>query len=541
MHITEKLLKQLEPSSSLLRWISEASPHLLIIAGISSEPPDFLAELLARGWRGLAIDDNLDACSAVEHAWKEYANLTFICRDSLASHSSIIDVGILKSELSKAGMPPEYGLLILNQPKKYSLFTQQLEYLGFRPCLVALRDETECIERRALVYAQLSASGYRFAGIDSGFSVWTCIAAIAHTITSPPNNIPDLASQELARVCFDSPAPDQEFTLAGRISLSISGWAFVDGENPIPSFILIEVSDNRTKDREYVVGVRHQRPDVVRHFNNHALLMSGFRATIPLRRFSPNGLRLRVIQYDDQTCYLSPADLLIERRLEEFERYTREGLARKFLRGSGIEIGALQRKLPIPATCSVRYVDRLCLSDLLRHYPELKGLPLQAPDLIDNGEQLNTIADSSLDFVIANHFFEHSENPIDTLKHFLRVLKPFGILFMAVPDKHYTFDVDRPSTSFATLRSTYASGRRADRAQLYREWVEFVELNTGRGKEERIAQLITENYSIHFNVWSYHELLTFLIDAQREFGMPFEILTTVCSDNESIVLLERNS
>ncbi len=99
------------------------------------------------------------------------------------------------------------------------------------------------------------------------------------------------------------------------------------------------------------------------------------------------------------------------------------------------------------------------LPDLLAHYPELIGQPLQAPDMIDDGETLSTIDSASQDFVIANHFLEHCENPIQTLRNFLRVLKDGGILYMAVPDKRFTFDVDRPVTTYAEPGRDLPAGR----------------------------------------------------------------------------------
>ena len=84
------------------------------------------------------------------------------------------------------------------------------------------------------------------------------------------------------------------------------------------------------------------------------------------------------------------------------------------------------------------------LSELLDQYPELRGQPVQGPDLIDDGERLTKVESTTQDFVIANHFLEHCENPIQTLVNLLRVLKDGGLLYLAVPDKRFTFDVDRP-------------------------------------------------------------------------------------------------
>src|SRR5829696_632327 len=88
---------------------------------------------------------------------------------------------------------------------------------------------------------------------------------------------------------------------------------------------------------------------------------------------------------------------------------TRDDLAFRYLRGSGIEIGALYRPQRVPPTARVRYVDQASGEDLRRIYPEHDWV--QAPDVVDEGERLAKFADESLDFVIANHMLEHVEDP----------------------------------------------------------------------------------------------------------------------------------
>ena len=85
--------------------------------------------------------------------------------------------------------------------------------------------------------------------------------------------------------------------------------------------------------------------------------------------------------------------------------------------------------------------------------------------MIDDGETLATVPDSPRDFVIANHFIEHTEDPIaHAAATTLRVLRPGGVLYMAVPDKRFTFDVDRPVTPLEHLvaRSRDRTRRRRD-------------------------------------------------------------------------------
>lgn len=121
-------------------------------------------------------------------------------------------------------------------------------------------------------------------------------------------------------------------------------------------------------------------------------------------------------------------------------RDTRGDLARELLRGSGLEIGARHLALAVPPEARVRYVDRMTVDDLRAHYPELAGRPLAPVDVVDDGERLSAIAAESVDFIVANHFLEHCEDPIQTIETHLGKLRPGGILFYAVPDKRYTFD-----------------------------------------------------------------------------------------------------
>ena len=221
-----------------------------------------------------------------------------------------------------------------------------------------------------------------------------------------------------------------------------------------------------------------------------------------------------------------------------FELSARAGLAAKFLSGSGIEIGALQRALPVPSACIVRYIDRMPFCDLVTHYPELASVPVQQPDLIDDGELLLHIADAQ-DFVIANHFFEHCKNPIHTLLNFARVLAPGGVLFMAVPDKRYTKDVLRLCTPYRDLLEAFRTGRREGLGVLHQEWAEHWENASGEAIFARAKELEASGYSIHYNVWALSGLLEFLISAKRDVQLPFEIASVVSAENEVIVILTR--
>jgi len=217
----------------------------------------------------------------------------------------------------------------------------------------------------------------------------------------------------------------------------------------------------------------------------------------------------------------SAAALAVPRRL----------VAGAFLTGKGLEIGALHNPLPLPETARARYVDRLDKPGLYEHYPELRQFDLVPVDVIDDGERLTTIDDGSEDFVIANHFLEHCEDPLTTLENLLRVVRPGGSIFMAVPDKRRTFDRDRTITPLEHLLDDRHRGADRSREHHYREWVTLVEPHFGRygaGTPEpviaaRMAELMEQRYSIHFHCWTSREVLEMLACARDTLGMPFDV------------------
>ena len=219
--------------------------------------------------------------------------------------------------------------------------------------------------------------------------------------------------------------------------------------------------------------------------------------------------RVRKRRYD-----VSPATIL-----------DRQFLANRYLAGKGIEIGALHHPLPVPDCAQVRYVDRFPVEDLRSHYPELAALSLTPLDMIDDGETLTKVPDSSQDFVIANHFLEHCEDPIKTLATFFRVLRRGGVLYLAVPEKHHTFDRDRPVTTLAHLWADHRMGPARSRHEHYQEWVRLVDKKTDPVEvEQAVSCLEAKRYSIHFHVWDQPAWLEFILAMQLHYQYQFEVM-----------------
>jgi predicted SAM-dependent methyltransferase len=217
----------------------------------------------------------------------------------------------------------------------------------------------------------------------------------------------------------------------------------------------------------------------------------------------------------------------------------RKELAVQYISGEGIEVGALHAPLEVPEGTKVHYVDRMSATDLRKQYPELSAVNLIDPDIVDDGEKLSKIQDNVWDFVIANHMIEHCQNPIDAIQNFLRVLKEGGILYMGVPDKRYTFDLDRPLTDLDHLVRDYKEGPEWSKQSHYQEYVCLVDKVPEEQVAARVQLLLNMDYSIHFHVWKPDSFLEMLSYCQGKLGFPFTLEKFQENDFEFICILKK--
>jgi hypothetical protein len=220
----------------------------------------------------------------------------------------------------------------------------------------------------------------------------------------------------------------------------------------------------------------------------------------------------------------------------------RTEFAARYLFGEGLEIGPLHLPLKVPAHAKPRYVDRMPVNDLRREYPELASWDLTPVDVIDDGETLSTIAAESQDFIVANHFLEHCENPIGTIETHIGKLKPGGVLFYAVPDKRYTFDFRRPVTPISHMIADYEGGAERSRRQHYEEWAGQVFPEEGESEEQMLArarEIERAKYSIHMHAWTQAGFLRLILECRRRFDDVFEVEAAARQGIEFIVVLRK--
>jgi SAM-dependent methyltransferase len=220
----------------------------------------------------------------------------------------------------------------------------------------------------------------------------------------------------------------------------------------------------------------------------------------------------------------------------------RRRLAKRYLRGDGLEIGALHLPLSLPRGARARYVDRMGVEELRAHYPELEEYELVRPDVVDDGESLGTVEASAADFVVANHLIEHCQDPIGTLLAYARVLREGGVLYLAAPDRRRTrFDREREETSLEHLVRDHEEGPDWSRATHYEEWSRLAIGVPAAEVAEHAAALDAEDYSIHFHTFTASSFLALLLHCREAYGLPLEVLATETNHHEFIVIARRTA
>lgn len=216
----------------------------------------------------------------------------------------------------------------------------------------------------------------------------------------------------------------------------------------------------------------------------------------------------------------------------------RRRLAAEFIRGEGVEIGALHQPQEVPEGAKVRYLDRLSTDELRSEYPELDALELVEVDIVEDGEDPRSIGDESIDFLIASHVIEHCEDPVGTIKNWLRVIRPGGVIFLVVPNRKRTFDRLRSPTRVDHLLTDHREGPEGSRKQHYLDWVEALE-GPDVDTDARAEELMAQGYRPHFHVWSPDEFRDSLLQIAEAERLPLEIAATRQNFREFMVVIRK--
>jgi ubiquinone/menaquinone biosynthesis C-methylase UbiE len=211
------------------------------------------------------------------------------------------------------------------------------------------------------------------------------------------------------------------------------------------------------------------------------------------------------------------------RRLNQIRSY----FSCKYLSGKGIEIGAQINPLPVnKERAVVLYVDRISAEEnsTLNAMPLDKFVPVS---ILSEAETLNSVHNSSVDFVIANHVLEHIPDPVSALIEWMRVLKDDGVMYLSVPNRFCNeYDFERPETTIGHLKADY---ERNDFNKKEEHWKEFITIVEGLSKEDPLFEERLQNHyrrlddRIHMHVYDariMEQIFTFL---KQEVGLPFHV------------------
>jgi hypothetical protein len=132
-----------------------------------------------------------------------------------------------------------------------------------------------------------------------------------------------------------------------------------------------------------------------------------------------------------------------------------------------VEIGpAFSPVAPKAEGWDVRSIDHLNRDGLVEKYRGAAGVDVSRIEDVDfiwtDGELSNAVpADlhGSFDALIASHVIEHAPDLIAFFHSFATLLKPTGIVALAVPDKRYCFDYFKPVTMTGEVLAAHAQSR----------------------------------------------------------------------------------
>ena len=226
---------------------------------------------------------------------------------------------------------------------------------------------------------------------------------------------------------------------------------------------------------------------------------------------------------------------------EDQIRRARRAIASRFLKGNGLEVGAGSRPFPVPDGVRVFYGDirdRESLESYFKRREIKTGAEIDAQTFagLDSG---------SFDFVISAHVLEHLRDPVGSIVHAVRILKPGGVLLLVVPDLRYTFDRNRPETTVEHALRDYQDGGESTTRQGYEEHLRYVHpYLTGEDyPEHEIQRQAAESakrwpeLDVHFHAWT-RDGFQLLLFAVADLA-PFDIEAVEFVVNENIFVLRK--
>lgn len=125
----------------------------------------------------------------------------------------------------------------------------------------------------------------------------------------------------------------------------------------------------------------------------------------------------------------------------------------------GLEIGPLTVPLVTKGELKdqgeVFYLDHMPTEGLREKYADDPSVDVEKIVPVDfvcrDGNIVEATLGNTFDYVVASHVIEHTPNFLRFLANVHAILKPGGRCILVIPDKRFTFDLNRPVTTFGDV------------------------------------------------------------------------------------------
>ena len=131
----------------------------------------------------------------------------------------------------------------------------------------------------------------------------------------------------------------------------------------------------------------------------------------------------------------------------------------------GLEIGPLNKPLvkkeELENDGEIFYLDHLSTEELQEKYKDEASVKTDEIVSVDfvcrDGDIIKATSGHTFDYVVASHMIEHAPNLLLFLSEVHNILKPGGTCVLIIPDKRFTFDVNRPVSTFGSVLENFLS------------------------------------------------------------------------------------
>jgi SAM-dependent methyltransferase len=227
------------------------------------------------------------------------------------------------------------------------------------------------------------------------------------------------------------------------------------------------------------------------------------------------------------------------------------------------EVGALDRPTFSPHRYQTKFIDYATSEQMARDKPDEPRFAIGRTVTVDYAvPDLNysALIPERFDLIIASHVIEHIPDTIQWFAGLREILAPGGYIFLAVPDRRYTFDYLRRETTLAdVLRAHRERLTKPDKIQIFDHlfhfrpirgrdaWRGTINAKIGAGQytaaeawAEAERQACGPYANVHCHVYTFESFMTLFANLRERGFIQFEIVD--CRDvaqwrNEFHVLL----